>query len=300
MIEFSARALPVALGEVPAAEWAAAAVVRHSVRTYTGQEVSTAELERLESLCESLPSPEVARVVVVREVPDIVFTGFVGSYGRVLKAPSALLMIGTETASAFQESVGYLGEAAVLEATSLGLGTCWVAGYFDRAVASTLVPLAPAEHVLAISPLGYGTPRPRPGERVMKRAVRAHKRKSVEEIAPGFEDQSWPSWAAEGVRLARIAPSAVNRQPWRFELDRETSAAGPPVDGVRPTQAVTLSAVAKGSEGNISRRVDCGIAMLHFEVGARLMGFSGHWESLPAPLVARYRVAGNTDRPAET
>lgn len=300
MIESSARALPVALREVPAAEWAAAAVVRHSVRTYTGQAVSTAELERLESLCESFPCPEVARVIVVREVPDIVFTGFVGSYGRVLGAPSALLMTGTQTAPAFQESVGYLGEAAVLEATSLGLGTCWVAGYFDRAVASTLVPLASAERVIAISPLGYGAPRPRPGERVMKRAVRAHKRKSVEEIAPGFEDESWPSWAAEGVRLAGIAPSAVNRQPWRFELDRETPAAGPPVAGVRPTRAVTLSAVTKGSEGKISRRLDCGIAMLHFEVGARLMGASGHWESLPAPLVARYRVANSPERPAET
>ena len=154
MITPPAPGLPVALGDVPAAEWAAAIVVRHSARTFTGDAVDPAKLQQLELLCESLPAPEVARVVLVREVPDIVFTGFVGSYGRVLGAPSALLMIATESAPSFQESAGYLGEAVILEATSLGLGTCWIAGFFDRAVASTLVPLAPGERVLAISPVG--------------------------------------------------------------------------------------------------------------------------------------------------
>ena len=174
-----------------------------------------------------MPAPEVARVVVVRDVPDIVFTGFVGSYGRVLRAPSALLMVGTETARSFQEGVGYLGEAAILEATSLGAGDVLDRRFLRQTVASTLVPLAPGERVLAISPLGYAAPRPRAGERMMKRVVGAHKRKAREEIAPGFDEESWPAWAAEGVRLARVAPSAVNRQPWRFELDKRTGAGRP-------------------------------------------------------------------------
>jgi hypothetical protein len=300
MIEPPAQALPVALGHLPAADWAAAVVVRHSARTFTGEAVAPTELRRLEVLCDSFPAPQVARVVVVRDAPDTLFTGFVGSYGRVLGAPSALLMVGTETARSFQEAAGYLGEAVILEATSLGLGTCWVAGFFDRTVASTLVPLAPGECVLAISPLGYAALRPRAGERMMKRAVRAHKRKPAEEIAPGFDDESWPAWAAEGVRLARVAPSAVNRQPWRFELDKRVSAAGLSADMTRYARAITVSAVTKGSEGNISRRLDCGIAMLHFEIGARLMGASGRWESLEAPEVARYRLADIAENPAGT
>lgn len=301
-----AQALPVALEDVPAAEWAAAIVVRHSARTFTGKAVASSKLRQLELRCESLPAPEVARVALVREVPDIVFTGFVGSYGRVLRAPSALLMIGTETARSFQESTGYLGEAAILEATSLGLGTCWIAGFFDRTVASTLVPLAPGERVLAISPIGYAEPRPRAGERMMKRMVGAHKRKPVQIIAPDFDEESWPAWAAEGVRLARVAPSAVNRQPWRFELEREAPLSGLPatedltVTEAPPVEAVTLSVVTKGPEGNIPCRLDCGIAMLHFEVGARLMGASGRWESLEPPRVARYRLTGPAENPSET
>ena len=294
-----APGLPVALGDVPAAEWAAAIVVRHSARTFTGDAVDPAKLQQLELLCESLPAPEVARVVLVREVPDMVFTGFVGSYGRVLRAPSALLIIAMESAPSFQESAGYLGEAVILHATSLGLGTCWIAGFFDRAVASTLVPLAPGERVLAISPVGLAEPRARAGERMMKRMVGAHTRKPVEDIAPGFDPESWPAWAAEGVRLARVAPSAVNRQPWRFELGQSASVSGLPGIDIRPESAVTISAITKGNEGNISRRLDCGIAMLHFEVGARIMGASGRWESLEAPDVARYQVVDTAGDPSE-
>lgn len=282
--------LPVALPDMPVAEWVAAIVVRRSVRTYTGQAVDPSLLQQMERFCGGLPGPEAARIAVVHDVPDMVFTGFVGSYGRVLGAPSALLMIGAEAEPWFQESAGYLGEAAVLEATSLGLGTCWVAGFFDRALASTLVPLAPQERVLAISPLGHAQARPRPSERVLKRVAGAHRRKPIEDIAPRFDPEEWPAWAAEGVRLARAAPSAANRQPWRFELEADVSTALP-ASATETIGAVVVSAVAKGSEGNVPRRLDCGIAMLHFEVGARLMGALGRWETLEAPRVARYRVA---------
>ena len=283
--------LPVGLGDMRSADWAAAIVVRHSSRTYKERVVDPAMLGRMEEFCAGLPAPEVARVALVREVPDSVFTGFVGSYGRVLGAPSALMMIGKEDEPAVQECVGYLGEAALLEATSLGLDTCWIAGFFDRTLASALLPLVPGERVWAISPLGYAQPRPRTGERVMKRLVGAHKRRPIEDIAPGFDPHTWPAWAAEGVRLARVAPSAINRQPWRFDFEADTTAGGIPAGATEPAGTLTISAAGKGNTGIVHRRLDCGIAMLHFEVGARLMGAPGRWEILDAPLVARYRVA---------
>jgi hypothetical protein len=240
----------------------------------------------MERFVSGLPGLEIARVEVVRSVPDDVFTGFVGGYGKVKGAPSALVMIGNEGDPSVQESVGYLGEAAVLEATSLELDTCWVAGFFDRKLAETLVELLPAERVLAISPLGYGQPRPRAGERLLKRAVGAHKRRPIQDIAPGFDEERWPSWSTEGARLARLAPSAVNRQPWSIELLTEAD----PL--TRPPEAIgaQISVVERGAEGHVSRRLDCGIAMLHFEVGARLMGATGVWDLLDPPRVARYLV----------
>ncbi|OFV84444.1 MAG: hypothetical protein A2W26_14245, partial [Acidobacteria bacterium RBG_16_64_8] len=193
MTSLPIRELPVALTEVPTAEWAAAIVARHSARTFTGREANPALLEPLERFCGGLPGGEVARVALVRGVPDALFTGIVGSYGRVVGATSALVMIGTETEPAAQECVGYLGEAVILEATSLGLGTCWVGGYFDRPLATELVALSSRERVLAVSPVGDALARPRAGERVLKRFVGAHKRKPVEEIALGFDLERWPA-----------------------------------------------------------------------------------------------------------
>jgi hypothetical protein len=38
--------------------------------------------------------------------------------------------------------------------------------------------------------------------------------------------------------------------------------------------------------------------MLHFEVGARLLGAKGVWEILPSPQVARFRLLGTwVERP---
>jgi len=283
--------LRLGLPEMPFTEWAAAIVVRHSCRTYTGREVEPALLDRLEDVCEGLRVPGVARVEVMRAVPDAVFTGVVGSYGRVLGSPSALLMIGREAGPAVQESVGYMGEAAILEATSLGLGTCWIAGFFDRPLASALLPLERGEKVWAVSPVGYAHVRARAGERMLKRMVSAHKRRPVEEIAPGFDPETWPAWAAEGARLARAAPSAGNRQPWRLDLEADPTGVGVPPLAAEPTGQLVISEVKRRSEGIVPRRLDCGIAMLHFEVGARLMGAAGSWEILGAPQVARYRVA---------
>jgi hypothetical protein len=114
MIRSLVGELPVRLTDMPVAEWAAAVVVRHSARTYTGHAVDPALLDRLERFCGCLPGVDVARVALVRDVPDAVFTGIVGSYGRVLGAPSALLLIGTEAEPAVQESLGYLGKLCSL------------------------------------------------------------------------------------------------------------------------------------------------------------------------------------------
>jgi nitroreductase len=75
------------------------------------------------------------------------------------------------------------------------------------------------------------------------------------------------------LEAARRAPSARNRQPWRFRIEGE---------------AVTVFTGSEKQNGKLSPRLDCGIAMLHFELGARAAGLAGRWELLDAPDVARY------------
>jgi hypothetical protein len=289
----------VALNNMPVTEWAAAIVVRHSARTYDAGPLDPTILEQLESLVESFLDKETARVTVVRNLPEHIFTGTIGHYGRVVGARSGIVIIGNDAQPGMQESAGYLGEAVILEATSRAIDSCWVDGYFDREATRKLARLGRNERVLAVSPLGHAQSRPRAGEKVTKRLVGSHKRRPVEDIAPGFNEETWPAWAVQGVRVARSAPSAMNRQPWQFVLGNHNSTAGAstgePAAHAGRTGAVTISMKPKGHDEPVSRRLDCGIAMLHFEVGARLAGVTGHWKILESPQVARYRIVAAAD-----
>ncbi|MBM3310011.1 MAG: nitroreductase, partial [Candidatus Aminicenantes bacterium] len=80
-------------------------------------------------------------------------------------------------------------------------------------------------------------------------------------------------WPLKALEAARLAPSATNRQPWRFEVG----------DG-----SITVRIDGGREGGRFSKRLDCGIAMLHLELGARAAGVDGRWVFLPAPAVARF------------
>jgi hypothetical protein len=262
------------------AGWLAAVVRRHSRRAYDGQTVKACVLDDLDAICSGFrPHPD-ARTVLVREPSADIFTGALGSYGKVTNAPHVLLFIGDERADFCDQHVGYTGEAAILSATVLGLDTCWVGGFFNAARTSQLVDLAHGERVLAVSPVGHATGTASFGERGLRRIAGSHTRKSVDEIAPGMGAE-WPDWAVAAVETARYAPSATNRQPWRFRFD---------------TGALVIARDNKLEFPRVTKRFDCGIAMLHAELGAQAAGVAGAWRDLGDGLdVARFVTARRGD-----
>ena len=253
--------------------WLAAVALRRSRRAYDSRPVDPATLDALDAVCTRFRPHADARVVLVREPRVDVFTGFVGGYGKVKNAPHLLVFIGDERAPFADQHVGYTGEAVVLEAAARELDTCWVAGFFRASLARSLVDLAPGERVFAVSPLGHGTTNLAFGERGMRSMAHSHRRRTVLQIAPSVS-AGWPDWAVAAVETARIAPSAVNRQPWRFRFD-----AG----------ALVIARDSGVETPKVTKRLDCGIAMLHAELGARASGASGAWRDLSIGLdVARY------------
>jgi hypothetical protein len=257
--------------DLPVRRWHEALARRVSRRRFETVAPAGELLDPLEALCGGFRPFGAARAMLLRRSPPGLFRGIVGSYGSVKGTPSCLVVAGPEAAAA---EAGYVGEGAVLEATALGLGTCWVAGLFRpealewEGAAEDRVVLGAGERVWAVSPVGIPKAGTSLEERLMAAVARSRTRKALEELAPG--SHGWPSWAASGAAAARLAPSAVNRQPWRFAWD-----------GGR----VVLSADGPDTYG-IPKRLDCGIAMLHFEVGARAAGQGGRWELRPAPRVA--------------
>lgn len=160
--------------------WYEAIALRHSRRKFVPSPVEPEKLETLSALTAELNrSSDACRIALVRSHDGAVFSGIRGGYGIIKGAPSYLAFIGAPEESERDEMLGYIGEAAVLEATHLGLGTCWVSGTFDPAPAGS------------------------------------HKRKALEKLRSGEPQSRWPDWARTAAEVARLAPSALNTASMR-------------------------------------------------------------------------------------
>jgi hypothetical protein len=145
-----------------------------------------------------------------------------------------------------------------------------VGGFFRPESVQSQIDIGEEEKVLSITPVGYAPPEKTREEKIMSGAVRSRRRKPLTSLVKG---SIHAQWMAKAFEAARLAPSAQNRQPWRFRIEEDT---------------VILATDRSFSTSSISKRLDCGIAMLHFELGALAGGVSGKWEILPSPDVARF------------
>jgi nitroreductase len=126
---------------------------------------------------------------------------------------------------------GVSGEMLMLRAVELGLGGVWVSGTFKRGQVG--IKLAAGEKLLALIALGV--------PKVEQADNPARKRKEIAALCP--EIDTLPPALREVAQYVRIAPSAMNMQPWRITMVNENEV----------TLAVSLP----------YQRLDLGIAIAH-------------------------------------
>lgn len=256
--------------ELPVERWHPAIFSRRSRRTYLARPVESRTLASLQAACRDFrPFPGV-RAELVLDPPEGVFTGLIGRYGQVSGAPHYIAFIGDLEAPNVQPAAGYIGEGVILEATALGLGTCWVGGFFRPDAVRRDLPLSKNERVLSITPLGYPVPDADFSERLLECLAGSRRRKALDNLV--LEGRP-AGWSMKALEAARLAPSARNRQPWRFLVQEDS---------------ITVLDDGRPALPGISKRLDCGIALLHLELGARSAGVSGRSEFLDPPEVARF------------
>ena len=262
--------------DISFSKWHAAIEKRRSRRRFDPNLPITPEtLATLEEVCNQFTPYPSARSRLVTESSESVFKGVIGGYGKVKGTHTFIAFIGDMDEPFVQEKVGYTGEAIILEATALGLNTCWVAGFFRPEIVTSLIEVTEKEQVLAITPVGYAPEYESWEERLMSRFGRSHNRLTLPKLVRGLPKEQWPNWVSVSLEAARLAPSAVNRQPWGFDVQDD---------------GITVFVRTSGPEFNVSKRLDCGIAMLHLEVAAVNSGCKGEWEFLPSPRVARFNI----------
>ena len=165
-----------------------------------------------------------------------------------------------------EEAFGYAFEKLVLYALSLGLGTTWIAGTMDRAAFEHAMRLGPDEVMPCVSPLGRPAARMSLRETMMRKGIRADSRAAFETLFfdGSFDRPLTPAAAGKlacALEMVRLAPSAVNKQPWRVLVCGDT--------------AHFYEKSSRGytaGDGWDIQRIDMGIALCHFEIGAAESG----------------------------
>lgn len=225
--------------------WYNAVGQRFSVRRYEGAPPE----EDLMSLREAaaLSSARGVRIELLRS--ENFFARSIFGYGRIQGTDCLAAIV---SSGAEPETAGYLGETFALECAAMGLGTCWLGlPQFKRAAMKELE-LGEGEKLVIVMAFGV------PAEKYAGRP-----RKGLDKLTGLTQDEliALPEWQQRALECARLAPSAMNAQPWEFLPDE---------NGV---------AVRRTNENFGYGRLDCGIAMLHVELGAAHCGVFGEWEA---------------------
>jgi nitroreductase len=174
----------------------------------------------------------------------------------------------------FMLNMGFRMEQVMLFATGQGLGTCWIGGLFTEQRIGAFLGLDKSERVIALTPLGY------PDVSSYGRAIHnivhlggpdSRRRKTLEQIVSGskfgssFETKD--DELLEVLECTRLAPSWANTQPWRFLVN------GREIIALVDASGRNLSV----RDGKHYYRLDAGIAMAHFLLAARELGWKGSW-----------------------
>lgn len=187
---------------IPAAQkerLAAAVRLRTSCREYAGAP-SAEQTALLAYHAGRLALPGASLMLL--PLPEDAFTNITGC-----RMAAAVLIPGEGWRSRLH--AGAIGEAFVLEATAMGLGTCWVGGSFRREAVRDVA--APGETLLALIAVGPpATPLTAPATR---------QRMAPEHLCQGNWRQ-WPEQLIRAATLVQQAPSGMNQQPWSLLIAR--------------------------------------------------------------------------------
>lgn len=245
---------------------------RKSVRTFTDEFVSTECIEQLQVAIDRAQKPFGGEVKMELLKCDNADALKPSTYG-VIRGARLYVLLWLDDALASRLSGGFAMESVVLQATEMGLGTCWVGGTFSAK--SFGCADNPGMRLTAVCPIGHAASRAGLVSGLMSLVARSGKRKPMGELfrnIHGAEIQS-DSKFYHALEMMRLAPSSVNSQPWRAIVCDDR------VDFYSVKSAVLND-------------VDMGIGLCHFALTLSEESERGHFAAVPpegeAPRGWRY------------
>ena len=242
-------------------KWSELIKKRRSIRTFDGEGLSDSEISEITEITKTAANPY--GISIDWTVLDAKENGL-----------SSIVIVGAEKYIAgkircvphAEEAFGFSFEKIVLEVLGMGIGTTWIAGTMNRQAFEKAVSLGTDEMMPCVSPIGHPASKMSVRETVMRKNIGAEKRLPFEELffLGSFEK---PLSEADDeisfmLNMVRLAPSAVNKQPWRVVISGN--------------KAHFYEKKSRGyvSEGGWDiQKIDIGIALCHFVLAAEESGF---------------------------
>lgn len=251
---------------------------RYSVRTYSKQPIENDLKEKIIKYADSLQNPFGPKIRFKFIEKNLSENGEkLGTYGFI-KGANLYLGAAVPREKCAQEALGYDFEQLILYITSLGLGTCWLGGTFNKGAFAQEMELSDNELFSIITPVGYPASRLRLTEKVFRHSLKADNRLDWNDLF--FDkDLSTPlnkekaGEYAFPLKMLRLAPSAKNKQPWKVVFDGKAF------------HFIQLYAHADNDgSGQEMHRIDAGIALSHFHLAAIDKNLSGRFEKCDLPF----------------
>lgn len=228
---------------------AAAINRRCSRRKYVPKDLPPEVIEQLSTSIQAYNETNDLHIQLILNQPEV-FQGLRKSYGFFTGVQHYFALVGKKNQPYIQEKLGFFGELLVLEATELGLGTCWVSGTYDQKICNCA--LEDDEQLYAVITVGYV-----PEEQSLREQLIMHgshfRTKEMEKIYT-VEAQP-PMWFFSCVEAVYKAPSTQNKKPFHIIY--------------HPDNTITAEV------SNLDNfELDLGIAKAHFWLAAP----QGYWQ----------------------
>lgn len=236
--------------------WYDAILQRTSRRTYQKREIEPTKAAKIKHLIEEINEESGLHIQYV-DHGNHLLSGFKASYGLISGMPSLIALAGKAKDPDLKRKSGYYGEFIVLECVSLGLGTCWISGTYDRKECMKSIEMSEEEELVCVIAVGNASENKTVKEQLVSRLN--GRKQSFDELLTDRDD-SLPPWVASGIEAARLSPSAVNGKPigYRFK-DHQLTAF-----------------IAK--KNHDAEEIDLGISMANFQIGALHSQKEGIWK----------------------
>lgn len=240
---------------------------RKSVREFKNKKINPDILDEIKLYLDSLEKEDGTKAIRFKlyEYGEKLYKelrGIGGYSGVMIESPH---YIGLELVDDKDRNViygSYYMEKLITKLNNMGLDTCWVSiGNVDDGIKKEIFGdmMGRIDYILA---LGYGKSKNPFVNETFSERIGVEEMVFVDKIgnAPSTDDLE-NRGLSDLFYYIRFAPSALNKQPWRFLLEKDK---------------VTL--LIKYDEGEKPNLIDAGIIMYYFESLGQSIGLNNKWE----------------------